>query len=99
MPRPTEPVEWICYADDITIWASGVKNSELEHMGNGDMTEIYSVLQDNSLLISVPKSTLTLYIQDPMQANTHPKINISDAASPCLQPKVTRSVSGYLLFL
>ena len=25
MPRPTEPVKRICYADDITVWASGVK--------------------------------------------------------------------------
>ena len=24
MPRPTEPVKRICYADDITVWASGV---------------------------------------------------------------------------
>ena len=31
MPRPTEPVKRICYADDITVWASGVEISELEH--------------------------------------------------------------------
>ena len=30
MPRPTEPVRRIYYADDITVWASGVKISELE---------------------------------------------------------------------
>ena len=30
MPRPTEPVRQIFYADDITVWASGVKISELE---------------------------------------------------------------------
>ena len=29
-PRPTEPVRRICYADDITVWDSGVKISELE---------------------------------------------------------------------
>ena len=27
MPRPTEPVKLICYADDITVWASGVEIS------------------------------------------------------------------------
>ena len=26
MTRPTEPVRRICYVDDITVWASGVKN-------------------------------------------------------------------------
>ena len=30
MPRSTEPVRRICYADDITAWATGVKISELE---------------------------------------------------------------------
>ena len=38
MPRPTEPVKRICYADDITVWASGVKISELQHMINGHLT-------------------------------------------------------------
>ena len=34
-------------------------------------------LRDNSLLISVPKSTVTtLFTPDPKQANTHPKIKI-----------------------
>ena len=28
MPRPTEPVKRICYADDITVWATGVEISE-----------------------------------------------------------------------
>ena len=31
MPRPTEPVKRICYADDITVLAPGVKIPELEH--------------------------------------------------------------------
>ena len=34
MPRPSEPVKCICYADDITVWASGVEISELEHKVN-----------------------------------------------------------------
>ena len=27
MPRPTEPIKWICYADDITVWALGIQYS------------------------------------------------------------------------
>ena len=30
MSRPTDPVKPVCYADDLTVWASGVRTSELE---------------------------------------------------------------------
>ena len=46
-------------------------------------------LRDNSLLISAPKSTVTLFTPDPKQANTHPKIKISDAELPLVRnPKL-----------
>ena len=89
MPRPTEPVKRICYADDITVWASGVKLPELEHKINDYLTEMSCFLRDNSLLISAPKSTVTLFTPDPKQANTHPKIKISDAELPLVRnPKL-----------
>ena len=85
MPWPTEPVEWICYADDITIWASRVKLPELEHKINDYLTEMSCFLHDNSLLIYAPKSTVTLFTPDPKQANTHTKIKISDAVLPLVR--------------
>ena len=89
MPRPTEPVKRICYADDINVWASGVNISELEYMINGYLTEMSCFLQDNSLLISAPKSTVTLFTPDPMQANTHPKIKNSATELPLVHnPKL-----------
>ena len=89
MPQPTEPVKRICYADDITVWASGVKLPELEHKINDYLTEMSCFLRDNSLLISAPKSTVTLFTPDPKQANTHPKIKISDAELPLVRnPKL-----------
>ena len=39
-------------------------------------------LKDNSLLISAPKSTVTLFMPDPFQARIHPKIAIADAILP-----------------
>ena len=88
MPRPTEPVKWICYADDITVWASGVKLPKLEHKINDYLTEMSRFLRDNSLLISAPKSTVTLFTPDPRQA-THLKIKISDAELPLVRnPKL-----------
>ena len=98
MPRPTEPVKRICYADDITVWASGVKISELEHMINGYLTEMSCFLQDNSLLISAPTITVTLFTSDPMQANTHPKIKISDAELPLVRNPKLLGVYIYTFF-
>ena len=89
MPWPKEPVKRICYAYDITLWASGFKIPELEHMINDNHTEMSCFLRDNSLLISAPKSTVTLFTPDPKQANTHPKIKISDAELPLVRnPKL-----------
>ena len=48
MPRPTESDKLICYVDDITVWASGVKIPELEHKINGYLTEMSCFLRDNS---------------------------------------------------
>ena len=42
-----------------------------------------------AFLISAPKSTVTLFTTDPKQANTHPKIKISDAELPLVRnPKL-----------
>ena len=89
MTRPTEPVKRICYADDITVWASGVKISELEHKVNTYLTEMSRLLWENSLLISTPKLSVNLFMADPAQANTRPKINIADSELPlvCI-PKI-----------
>ena len=78
---PTEPVKRVCYADDITVWATRVKIPDLE--------EIIAYLKENSLLISAPKSTVTLFSPDPHQAKTHPRILIEDSQLPLVQcPKI-----------
>ena len=76
MPRPTEPVRRICYGDDITVLASGVKNlGKIQYQFDGDVP----VLMVNSLLILAPKLSVTLVMPDPAQANTRPKIKIADS--------------------
>ena len=79
MPIPTEPVKRVCYADDITVWATGVKIPDLEDSVNSYLEEIIAYLKDNSLLISAPKSTVTLFSPDPHQAKTHLRILIEDS--------------------
>ena len=82
MPRQTEPIKRVCYADDLTVWATGVKIPDLE-----DSINIY--LKDNSWLISAPKSTVTLFSPDPQQAKNHARILIEDSQLPLVQcPKI-----------
>ena len=89
MPIPTEPVRPTCYADDITVWATGVKIPDLEDSVNSYLEEIIAYLKDNSLLISAPKSTVTLFSPDPHQAKTHSRILIEDSQLPLAQcPKI-----------
>ena len=89
MPRPTEPVKRVCYADDLTVWVTGVKIPDLEDSINSYLEEIIAYLKDNSLLISAPKSTVTLFSPDPHQAKTHPIILIEDSQLPLVQcPKI-----------
>ena len=57
MPIPTEPVKRVCYADDLTMWASGVNIPDLEVSINNYLEKIIAYLKDNSLLISAPKSS------------------------------------------
>ena len=89
IPRPTEPVKGICYADDITVWASGVEIPELEHKVNTYLTEMSRFLRENSLLISAPTSSVALFAADPAQANTRLKIKIADSELPLVRsPKL-----------
>ena len=89
MPRPTESVKRVCYADDLTVWATEVKIPDLEDSINSYLEKITAYPKDNSLLISAPKSSVTLFSPDPHQAKTHPRILIEDSQLPLVQyPKI-----------
>ena len=85
MPRPTDPVKRVCYADDLTVWASGVNIPDLEVSLNNYLEEITVYLKDNSLLISAQKSSVTLLTADTHQAKTHPSILIEDSRLPLVK--------------
>ena len=82
MRRPTPPVKRVCYADDITVWASGPNIPQLEYTIN-------SYLKENSLLISAPKSTVTLFTPDKYQFQTHPNNNNNN--NICLKSNIQTS--------
>ena len=72
MPRPTPPVKRVCYADDITVWATGPKIPQRESMINNYLRDVSINLKDNLLLISVSKSTVKLFTPDKHQFQMHP---------------------------
>ena len=82
MPRPTPPVKRVCYADDITVCASGPKIPQLRSMINSYLRDVSIYLKYNSLLISAPQSTITLFTPDKHQFQTHPDITLEDTQLP-----------------
>ena len=82
MLRLTPPVKRVCYTDDITIWATGPKIPQLESMINSYLREVSIYLKDKSLLISAPKSTVTLFTPDKHQFQMHPDITLKDTQLP-----------------
>ena len=82
MPNPTPPVKRVCYADDITVWATGPMIPQLESMINCYLREVSIYLKDNWLLISAPKSTVTLFTPDKHQFQMHPDITLEDTQLP-----------------
>ena len=99
MPIPTDPVKRVCYADDLTVWTSGVNIPDLEVSINNYLEEITAYLKeitvylkDNSLLISAPKSSVTLLTPDTHQAKIHPSIFIENSHLPLV--KCSRMLGG-----
>ena len=54
------PISLLC----ITVWATGPKIPQLESMITNYLRDVSIYLKDNSLLISAPKSTVTLFTPD-----------------------------------
>ena len=95
MPITTDPVKRVCYADDITVWASGVNIPDLEVSLNSYIEEITAYLKDNSLLISALKSSVTFLTPETHQAQTHPSILIQNLRLPLVKcPRILRDYLG-----
>ena len=73
MPRQTLPVKRVCYADDITVWASGPKIPQLKSMINSYLRDIGIYLKESPLLISALNLIVTLFIPGIYQFHMHPK--------------------------
>ena len=58
------------------------KIPQLESMINNYLRDVSIYLKDNSLLISAPKSTVTLFTPDKHQFQMHPDITLEDTQLP-----------------
>ena len=67
------------------LMPTGVKIPDMENSQNSYLEEITSYLKDNSLSISAPKSSVTLFTTDTHQAKTHLNILIEDSQPPLVQ--------------
>ena len=94
IPRPTEPVKRVCYADGIIVWATWVKIPDLEDSVSSYPEEIIAYLEDNSLLISSPKSTVTLFSPDPHKPRPIREYSLRTTAR--LMPKYIRSLPRHI---
>ena len=54
MPRPTEPVKRVCYADDLTVWATGVKIPDLEDSINSYLLLLFAMIRSVVKSFKVP---------------------------------------------
>ena len=87
------PVKRVCYADDITVWASGPEIPQLESMINSYLRDVGIYLKENSLLISALKSTVTLFTPDTHQFQTHTDIALVDTQLPLERsPKILGAI-------
>ena len=64
-----------------SVWATGPKIPQLESNINSYLREVSIYLKDNSLLISAPKSTVTLFTPDKHQFQMHPDITLEDSGA------------------
>ena len=82
MSRQTPPVKRVCYAGDNTVCATGPKVPQLVAKINNYLREVSIYLKGNSLLISAPTSTVTLFTPDKQQFQMHPDIILEDTQLP-----------------
>ena len=85
MPKPTPPVKRGCYADDITVWASGPMIPQLESIIKSYLRDVCIYLKVFDLCADVNSHALHQFL-------THPDITLEDTQLP-LDPSIDPSPS------
>ena len=74
LPPPPQGVRIVQYADDMSVFASGVNIQRLTDLINDYVPSLLNFLRERELKFSAEKSTVTLFTPSTAEANTHPQI-------------------------
>ena len=72
----------IQYADDISIYTSGIDEKEMCKLLNPYLEKLTAFLEERELLVSPEKSTVTYFTPDTKEAKIHPNITLKGTALP-----------------
>ena len=82
IPDPPEDIYIIQYADDISIYTSGVNIQALSIKVNLYLDKLLDFLDERELLVSPEKSTVTLFSPDTKEYKIHPQVFLRDKLVP-----------------
>jgi len=82
LPRPPEGIKLIQYADDISIYATGLNINNLAASITEYTKEITAFLSERQLLVSPEKSTVTLFTPDTREVQIHPNVMLDNHLVP-----------------
>lgn len=89
LPKPKEDLTLITYADDCTILATGTNIKDLCKKINRYLTVINNWMLDRKLILSVEKSTASLFTSWTKEVNTKLNIKINNTSLPTIKnPKI-----------
>ena len=82
LPSPPANVKIVQYADDISIYVTGLNIDKLTKLINDFVPEIINFLKDRELIVSPEKSTVTLFTPDTKEHKLHPNVMINNILVP-----------------
>ena len=89
IPPPPPGIEIVCYADDLSLFATGSNITTLTRLLNSYTPDLFRFFQQLELNISPSKSTTTLFSPATREHNRKPRIVINGTAVPvCKNPTI-----------
>ena len=82
LPRPPDGMKIIQYADDISIYASGLDIDKMTKDITNFAKTITNFLKGRELVVSAEKSTVTLFTPDTKEAKVHPQVQVDGKVVP-----------------
>ena len=74
MPVPDHPTRLKTYADDIIVYITSNNINLASEKITSYLSRLNNFLENNGLIVSLEKTTVTLFTPDPRQARTHPPV-------------------------